>query len=392
MIAIRKWSVLMLMASRVLQLANGFLLSVALVTKFGLSAAGTYALATVGISVLSLVGGFGLQNSLPRGLLSNPERATAGLAITIALIVPCLLISMLYGILLGADTREATTMFAFVMTGFFMGQTNVLQMLCILQERTWGSLVPQIVAACSIVVGALASPDVLSFSIVVLIGRALSNMAGFAVLRFHRVGYVAIRDTAVHGSMFAPLDILGILSEQLPILIISTLMSRAELGLFGIIRQLITAADAPGWSYVQAKYPTLVTDFTATSVIVGPQNTYLSLGAASATFALTVVLALFVYRQPMLIAAILPLLIALPLRYINNFYDQAMRAVGMIRESYRLVLLKLALSLLLFWSLTAAFGFGGAISAFFLLSILAGLTYRHRMIISFPQHRSCVMQ
>src|SRR2546430_1806524 len=63
-----------LLVGRLVQLGSGFLLSIVLVRLFGFAAAGTYAVAGVMITLITLVCTAGLQYSLPRESLSSTQR------------------------------------------------------------------------------------------------------------------------------------------------------------------------------------------------------------------------------------------------------------------------------------------------------------------------------
>jgi len=373
-----------LLAARVLQLANGFLISIALVWTYGLAGAGTYAIAAFGASILSLVSGLGLVNALPLQALSNPQRATAGLLATSALLLPTLGLSLAYGWYMAAGTDEALTIAAFAFGGFFLGQSNVLQMLYILQGRAGASPIPHIVTGAGIALGAFISHGAGAFAVIVLAGRVLGNLVGFALLAYRRISWPNLRSAFIRGTSFAPADAIAMLSEQLPILIISVLLSRAELGIFGLARQIVTAADAPGWSFVQAKYPELVESKLLATPAVARSNGRLAVAVGGCTLLASMVLSVAVYRQPVLVGATAVLLATLPARYMNNLYDQVIRAGGWARCSANLALAKLALSVALFYALTAASGLWGAILASAFLSLSSGLIYRGRVASLVP--------
>jgi len=64
----------LVLLARVLQNANGFLLSVLIVRRFGLAAAGTLTIATIATVVIELFGTFGLTWTSANGLESQVAR------------------------------------------------------------------------------------------------------------------------------------------------------------------------------------------------------------------------------------------------------------------------------------------------------------------------------
>jgi Na+-driven multidrug efflux pump len=135
-------------------------------------------------------------------------------------------------------------------------------------------------------------------------------------------------------------------------------------------------ADTPGFSFVFNRYPLLVSDPDRARPEVARQNERLSWFSAAGTFIVASLAALLLYRLPILVLALPFVLLPMPVRYIGNFCDQVFRAAGMIRECAALTAVKIVVALLLFGSLTALWGFWGAVAAFGLNSLFGGLLYR----------------
>ena len=74
-------------------------------------------------------------------------------------------------------------------------------------------------------------------------------------------------------------------------------------------------------------------------------------------FPVASLIALAVYHLPALVVVLPVTLLPLPARYMNNFCDQALRAVGRVRECALLAAAKLVLSLVVFLAMTRFFGF-----------------------------------
>ena len=372
-----------LLAGRLLQLAGGFAVSVVLVSRYGMAAAGTYALAALGTQVACLLTAAGLANSLPRQDLGDGERAGIALAATLALLVPLAAAAALYGWCLGHDRAEAIAVAAFAFSGAALGQVNVLNCLYVLQRRSWaGPLSPALHLAAVALAG--LAPDVTAFALTLAAGRALGSLAGFLPLRFGRFSPRDLRRAISESSRFVPLDIMALLSEQLPILAISPYLGRAELGLIGLARQFVTLADTPGWSYVQSEYPRLVRGLKDSAAAIARRNGQLAWVSCGLTAATATGMALGVYRSPTLVPVLAAMLLPLPARYLNHFCDQALRAGGRIGDSGTLAAAKTLLALPLTLAAVWAFGFWGAVAASAVVAALAGLAYRWRVTVLFP--------
>jgi O-antigen/teichoic acid export membrane protein len=368
----------MLLAARTLQLANGFLVSIVLVRDYGIAAAGSYAVASVALSLIALLAGLGLANALPRLPFDDPQRATAALLVTLAILPPAAVAAALYAWCTGSSPAEAVTIAAFALGGFFIGQTNVLQTLQILQNRPGAALAPQAAVTLAIAAAACLCPTPAHFALALLAARAVGNAMGALPLRYGRPSFACFRAAAAAGTTYAPIDVVALLSEQLPILVLSGLLARGDLGIVGIARQIVTAADTPGWSFMQSHYPRIVESRLQAVPDVARGNARLALATAVAALAASAVLAVLVYHEPILAGAMAILLAALPARYMNHLCDQMMRAGGWIRDSLELALLKLVLSIALTAALAAPFGLWGAILAAALLSAVSGYLYRRR--------------
>jgi hypothetical protein len=298
-------------------------------------------------------------------------------------ILPFAGVAVAYSAVMGNGPEEVAAVLTLALAGALVGQINVQQTLYVLQGRTlWAPLAP---AVHFIGTGlALLTPTFLDFALVLLATRVLGCAAGFLPLAFDRVDLGRIRPALAEAVRFAPLDVAGLLADQLAVVLLAVLLDRAELGLYGLIRQFVSVADTPGWSYVLSNYPALVQDIGASAPAVARGNERLAWISAAVSLVASSALAVAVYGVPAILPALPLVLLPMPARYLNNFCDQALRASGHLHDCLVLCLAKSALSLALFSVLATSQGFWGAVAASALLSLLAGLLYRWRFLARFP--------
>ena len=248
----------LLLLARLMQNANGFLLSVVLVRQFGLAAAGTATLATVAVTVLALLGSFGLPFSLARDDGSIAQRNTVGLAAS-ALAVPLAAPAIvLYAWLVAHDAYEAAAVGLLSLGGLFFAQSNILTALLLLQGRARLAALPPFANLAGLCIAALATTTLTGFALVLAAFRLAGIAIVFAQLPLARVAPRAVLARLRAGSAFLTTDAINLGSEQVVVIAASYLIPREALGVLGLCRQLLTLAETPGWSFVQARYPELV--------------------------------------------------------------------------------------------------------------------------------------
>jgi hypothetical protein len=98
--------------------------------------------------------------------------------------------------------------------------------------------------------------------------------------------------------------------------------------------------------------------------------------AAGACGAGSILLAYRVYHVPVIAQMMGILSATLFWRYRNNFFDQALRAVGRVRSSMWLATAKAAASFALFLPLVSVWRLWGAVFALAILSICSGVAYQ----------------
>src|SRR5271156_722504 len=97
----------LVLIARLLQNANGFLLSVLIVRRFGLASAGTLTVATTAVVVLSLLGTFGLTYGLARLPITDREKNALGAFGCLVVLPLSLPVVIGLGLAAGHSSREA---------------------------------------------------------------------------------------------------------------------------------------------------------------------------------------------------------------------------------------------------------------------------------------------
>ena len=366
---------LLLLLARVIQMANGFVLSIILVKLFGLHEVGTYTVATVAMSSLSLICGAGLNYSLPREHLSNQERNTVALWCAVYLIVPSSTIVAVYAVVMAHHTNEIFEIALFALGGYFFGQTNVLNTLLLLNNRIHWSIFTPLMNSVGMLIAALMTDTLMAFAAVLLITRTLANACLFARLNYSRVTATAALRFVWKGLKYSLMDMIAMLSEQTATLILANFLTRAEVGLFGLCQQLLAASDTPGWSVIQSHYPELVKNELGLAKSLRRNLVMLSILMAILLGFGSYILGIYVYKIPSLDIMMLVLALSVPWRYLNNFYDQVLRASGRVRACTRLAMLKFVLSIMISLLSVAYCGVWGAVFGLAFLSILSSLLY-----------------
>jgi O-antigen/teichoic acid export membrane protein len=345
---------------RVLQNINGFMLSVLIVRRFGLPAAGTLAVATVATVIVAIVGTFGLTYVFARS--DEPTAVKNALGFTAALIVVPLSLPFIValGLIAGHSLEEAAVIAVLSLGGCFFAQTNLANSLQVLQARAEQSIIPPAANFIGLIAAGVFGSSYLLFASILAAFRFIGTLSAFLCLERARIRMSFFWSQVRAGAHFLTADILNLGSDQVTVLVASFLMSRTDLGVFGLCRQMLTVSDTPGWSQVQAKYPAIVADPPGS--VAELRRTMPRLGAICGAIVatLTVPLGLLVYHSPLFMILAPVLLASVPLRYLLTVYDVALRAVGAIMATNRVTLIRAALGLIL---IPGGAWFGGAAGA-----------------------------
>jgi O-antigen/teichoic acid export membrane protein len=335
----------LVLLARVLQNVNGFLLSILIVRQFGLAAAGTLAVATVATVVIANLGTFGFTYVFAR--IDAPAPVKNALGFTAALVVVPLSLPFVValGLIAGHSLEEAAVIAVLSLGGCYFAQTNIASALQVLQGRAKQSIIPPAANLVGLIAAGLFGSSYLFFALILAAFRFVGTLSAFLCLERVRIKLSFFWINVRAGAHFLTADILNLGSDQLTVLLASFLMSRMDLGVFGLCRQMLTVSDTPGWSQVQAKYPVLVSDTAQT--LAELRRTMPRLGAycGAAVAVLTLPLGLVVYRSPQFMILAPLLLSSVPLRYLLTVYDVALRAVGAITATNWVSLLRAAFAL-----------------------------------------------
>ena len=88
------------------------------------------------------------------------------------------------------------------------------------------------------------------FASILLIARAFGTIGLFAGMKYGPVKLTSILRYGLRGLKYSPMDLFALLSEQTGPLIMASIVTRAELGVYGLCLQFLTTSDVPGWSVV----------------------------------------------------------------------------------------------------------------------------------------------
>ena len=366
----------LLLIGRVIQLLNSLGLSVVLVRRFGFATVGVFALGFIAVSVLGLLSTLGLNAYLPRVTSRHGQLSTVGLSLQLAMLPVWIAGCICYAWLQARSGSEFQIILLVALSGITIGFSNVGMMLSIMDDRFMPGVVAPLVETVGVLFGAIFSRTPAEYAVYLLTARALSAAVIWAGFRFEQVSFATISATLRNSLAYMAPDGVAMFSEQTATLILAALVPRAQLGLFRICQQILTASDTPGWSYVQAHYPQLVRGSRQGMEKLALTIARLGAGATVLCIVGSAVLAYVFYRAPVVVPMMLVLSITLTWRYRNNLYDQALRATGRVQASTYLAASKLLVSGILSFALIHTFGVWGAILSTAFVSVAAGIVYR----------------
>jgi O-antigen/teichoic acid export membrane protein len=375
-----------LMLGRMILLANAFLLSIFLVRTFGLAAVGTYTIANIAVTVLTLICELGLSYCLPREALSNPQRNMVVLAWVLIMTLPAVLSIGVYAWSMGSGIQEFWEIALFASGGFAFAVTNLTNILFLLDRRSPFTLIFPVCNTLGILVGVALARSLVEVALSLFLFRTLGNAVSFLTMPFARIDNRSLLRCGLHGAGYILTDLFALLSEQCGPFILSYLLTRSDLGLFGLCRQILTAADVPCWSFIQSKYPELVESRLGEARTIGSKNTRLAFIATLCLVVGSFLLAYYVFFLPQLFAMVLILAAVLPFRYNNHFFDRVIKSKGLIKVNTWLALVKLCAAIPIFYVASILYGIWGGIFALAIISIFSDLIYRNTAVKLYSQH------
>ena len=350
-------SALFILGARLLQNANGFLMTAIVAHHYGLGAVGTLTLATVPTTLVALFGTFGLQFRFAQIQAGTAACNSLGLISALLSFPVVLVMAIGFGLAFGHDASEQFNLAVLAISSPFFAQTSVTSALQVLQGREGQSIIAPALNSIGLLVGALM-PDFGSFCLSVLVFRLAGIILPYALLPHD---FRVIRDAVGHlraGTRYLLSDAVLVLSDNFILLLSSNILGRGDLGILGICRQLLTASDTPGWANLQSLYPRLVAGseqyFQAT--VRSMLRLGVILGIVVAVLAVPAGVAVF--KVPDLWFYSVILMACVPARYVVLTVETYLKAKGEIGFVSRLTALRALAALAVIYAATA---FGGLI-------------------------------
>jgi len=370
---ISKDSVLVFTA-RLADSANGFLLSMMIVRLFGFSGAGTYSIASIAITAYALFGTFGLTYLFAKNKANLAKMNTLGLYVSLMIIPLSIPFSYFLGLATSSGEVELLTIVMLSYGGIFFAHTRILTALQVLQGRVWEGLILPLSSFLAIISASYFSWSYVSFATILASIRVAGFLYAFTLLPHAKIGVVEFVDQLKSGVKYISSDSVNLLSDQMPILISSFLISRQELGLFGICKQIATLSQTPMWSFMSFKYP---------SIVHNPELSLEKMPAEMLKFGaiigfivsiISIPIGFLIYKSDEFIILSFLLMFLNPYRYLLYFYDVYLKAIGAIYHCNLAAVIRLCAGLIILpFSLWMGGAYGGVIATNFTI-VLAVLT------------------
>lgn len=364
----------LILVSRMLQNVNGFLLSIAIIRKFGLAAAGSLTISTIGTVILATFLTFGLPYVFARTNAVIGARNSIGLVVALAGIVISLPLCAILGFAFGKDTHEALVIAVLSLGGAFFAQMTIANALLVLQDQAVDIIFAPLGNLLGLGVGYFLAKDFLAFAMIVAGFRFLGTGIIFARLSFSRFSFEEFKSHIRQGLGFLTADTVGLIADQVSVMIASALMSRADLGTFGLCRQMLTVGDTPAWSRLTAWYPRVVADPLGAAVALRGEMLRMGVLCGFALAALSVPLGLWIYHLPSFILAASLMVICVPLRYLVGTCEMSLRALGLIAVVNKLTIVRCLLVVFLPLGILTGGLYGAILGTLAQIAVLTCLT------------------
>jgi len=361
-------------AAKLLQNTLGFALSLAVLHKFGLAGVGLLTIASLAVVIQATLLAFGLPYVLAKSPLPISQRNMLGAIAGGLGLVISLPIGAALGLAFGSDPREALVIALLSLGGPYFAQSALADALLVLQGRARRAVISPLGGTAGLSAAYLFADDYVTFAALLAAGRFAGSATVLASLPLQWCGWSAFVGHLKHGLRYLGPDTMGLTADQLSVAIVAMLATRAELGVFGLCRQLLTAADTPMWSRLLIAYPGLC-ERPRNGLALQTRMLHRGAVIAAAVAVLSVGLGLWVYRLPD-VARLAPLLmLSVPFRYVAGTGEFALRAIGAIAAVNWLTGARCALAPLLAAGLLLA-GLTGAIVAIVLQSLVLAVLAR----------------
>lgn len=365
-----------LLGGRGVQLANSVLLSAIVVRRFGLGMVGSFAIGYIAVAFLPHILSLGLNSELPRTKRPMPELVFIAAVVQGAMFILAAPLLYLYATVMANSRAERPIIFVVAMFGCFTGMFNVALTLRILLREFRSAFFCPLIELVAVVAGGFFAHSGLQIACFALGGKILTFSLIWPKIRPRWVRLRAVLPTATQGSKYLFLDILSTLSEQLIPFVLGIFAPREQLGLFRLCQQISSAAETPGWSYVQSKYPELTKGEHSLNKEIALRARTIGMGAAGLCLVGSAPMAFFVFHTPVIALMMLILSAALPWRYVAYVNDWRLRAVGRIGPTLVLAVARVAVCAAALELTVRSFGVWAGIWTSALASILFGWLYQ----------------
>jgi O-antigen/teichoic acid export membrane protein len=361
----------LILFSRILQNANGLLLSIIIIRKFGLAAAGSLTISTIGTVILATFLTFGLPYVFARSETKIGVGNSIGLFAAFVALLASLPICAILGFTFGNDTHEALVIATLSLAGAFFAQTTVANSLLVLQNRAADIIFSPVGNLIGLIIGYFAANDFLSFAAILTVCRFIGTAVIFGRLAYARFSISDLKSHFRQGAGFLTADTISLVADQISVMIASAMMTRTDLGTFGLCRQILTVGDTPAWSRLTVWYPALVRESSTT--IPKLQREMLKMGVLCGLglILFSIPLGLWIYHLPHFVLAASLLTLCVPIRYMIATCETSLRALGRIAVVNKLTVIRCLLVSLLPIGILAN-GLYGAIFAMIAQAVILG--------------------
>jgi len=315
--------------SQLFQNANGFLLSIVLVRQFGLGAVGSYTIAVTAAAVIASIGTLGLPFALARAEGNIGEKNTISIIAFCFVSVLSLPFIILFSFLVSQNYDQVLAIIFFTCGGWFFSQANIINSLLVLQGRAILSIVLPFVNFFGIFISFMFANTISQFAFIIFAFRILGVLTLWLFLPYERVSVRRFWSVARSSLKFLSADLIGYVSDQIFITGISFILSRHELGILGLCKQVASVAGTPIISILQAKYPALVADPSRMSVL-RYQALWLSLAVFVLCELISIAMGFLFYDLPVFPFFAAILLAGMPAQYLIAVYETALKATGQV--------------------------------------------------------------
>lgn len=367
---------LWLVIGRFAQMGNGFLLSIVLVRQFGLASVGTYTIAAMAVMAASLVCTLGQIHNLPRSGLSVGQSSFVSLISTLLSTPIAAAAIALLAFLMANSPEEFWEIVIFGTSGIFMAQMSIAGMLLVMRGSAFLTVVGPMLGTIGIVAGGFLAASPLEFAIYVTGSRFAANIVIYSIIGFEVVSFARVLTEMRKGLNYLATDAILTANDQIATILMATLLTREDMGIWGITRQLLIAADTPSWSMVQAKYPRMVESPHEVSASLSRRIFLMSGVVALAGMAGSFGLGYWVYHVDMLGMVMAIILLGTPARYQQNLDEQLLRAIGSSRLCAQLAAIRLPVSVLFAAVAAYYWGIWGAAVSLTITSLVLVAVYR----------------